>query len=159
MSALSRDINTKQDKEALQNDLDELQAWERRWHMEFNPEKCQAMRVTLRRNTGNPTYSIHGQELEVVTKAKYLGLTISKNLSWSEHIAATTKKAETARSFLILENTNSFQDMLNILSKWADYAKKSGVTRINLGARERGIFGPFDTFRNIAQRFGCDETI
>ena len=100
-SALSRDINTKQDEEALQNDLDELQAWERRWHMEFNPEKCQAMRVTLKRNTGNPTYSIHGQELEVVTKAKYLGLTISKNLSWSEHIAATTKKAETARSFLV----------------------------------------------------------
>ena len=74
--------------------------------MEFNPEKCQAMRVTLKRNAGNPTYKIHGQELEVVNKAKYLGLTISKNLSWSEHIAATTKKAETARTFLV-RNINS----------------------------------------------------
>ena len=44
--------------------------------MEFNPEKCQAMWVTLKRNAGNPTYKIHGQELEVVNKAKYLGLTI-----------------------------------------------------------------------------------
>ena len=99
-SALSREIKTSDDEKALQSDLDELQAWERRWKMEFNPDKCQAMRVTLKRNRADPSYTIHGQELEAVTKAKYLGLTISKNLSWSDHIAATAKKAETARAFL-----------------------------------------------------------
>ena len=110
-SALSRDIKTKQDEEALQDDLEELQAWERRWLMEFNPEKCQAMRATLKRNTGNPTYTIHGQELEVVSKAKYLGLTISKNLSWSEHIAATSKKAERARAFLVRNISSCTQEV------------------------------------------------
>ena len=70
-SALSREIKTSDDEKALQSDLDELQAWERRWKMEFNPDKCQAMRVTLKRNRADPSYTIHGQELEAVTKAKY----------------------------------------------------------------------------------------
>ena len=105
-SALSREIKTTDDEKALQADLNELQSWEQKWKMEFNPDKCQAMRVTLKRNQANPSYTIHGQELEAVSKAKYLGLTISKTLSWSDHIAATSKKAESARSFLA-RNINS----------------------------------------------------
>ena len=32
----------------LQRDLDALQAWECKWLMEFNPSKCQILRVTLK---------------------------------------------------------------------------------------------------------------
>ena len=42
--------------------------------MEFNPYKCQVVRVTSSRNHFN--FTLHGQVLEVVTSAKYLGLDI-----------------------------------------------------------------------------------
>jgi ribonucleotide reductase alpha subunit len=38
-------------------------------------------------------YYIHGQQLQIVDNAKYVGLTISKNLSWNNHINNITKKA------------------------------------------------------------------
>ena len=43
--------------------------------MEFNLSKCQVMRVTSSKTLFNIVYSLHGQVLEVVTSAKYLGLT------------------------------------------------------------------------------------
>ena len=63
------------DGTVLQNDLDKLSLWESQWDMEFNPSKCQVVRVTTARKAINTVYTLHGQILEVVTSAKYLGLT------------------------------------------------------------------------------------
>jgi hypothetical protein len=38
-------------------------------------------------------YTIHGHILQHVDSTKYLGLNISKNLSWNTHVDAITKKA------------------------------------------------------------------
>ena len=62
------------DGKVLQNDLDRLSVWEDRWDMEFNPSKCQVVQVTSSKNLINTAYTLHGQILEVVTCAKYLGL-------------------------------------------------------------------------------------
>ena len=48
--------------------------WEKRWDMEFNLSKCQGIRVTTAMDTINTVYILHGQVLEVVASAKYLGL-------------------------------------------------------------------------------------
>jgi phage-related holin len=42
-------------------------------------------------------YYIHGKQLQIVDNAKYLGLTISKNLSWNNHVNNITKKANSTR--------------------------------------------------------------
>ena len=60
--------------------------WEDRWDMEFNPSKCQVVQVTSSKNLINTAYTLHGQILEVVTCAKYLGVDISSGLSWNTHI-------------------------------------------------------------------------
>ena len=99
-SALSTEMTSARDVKTLQEDLDRLQDWERKWLMEFNPGKCQAMRVTNKQNPGKPEYTIHGQQLEAVTHAKYLGVTITKDLKWSRHITETTRKADNTRAFL-----------------------------------------------------------
>ena len=65
-------IGDTEDGKVLQNDLDRLSVWEDRWDMEFNPSKCQVVRVTTSRKLINVTYTL--QVLEVVTSAKYLGL-------------------------------------------------------------------------------------
>ena len=62
------------DGTVLQNDLDKLSLWESQWDMEFNPSKCQVVRVTMARKAINTVYTLHGQILEVVTSAKYLGV-------------------------------------------------------------------------------------
>ena len=66
------------DGTVLQNDLDKLSLCESQWDMEFNPSKCQVVRVTTARKAINAVYTLHGQILEVVTSAKYLGL----HLQW-----------------------------------------------------------------------------
>ena len=80
--------------------LDRLSVWEDRWDMEFNPSKCQVVRVTTSRKLINVTYTLHCQVLEVVTSAKYLGVDISSCLSWNPHIDRITKNATRTLNFV-----------------------------------------------------------
>ena len=48
--ALFREISSEEDSYNLQNDLNVLYDWTKRWKMEFNVSKCYSMTVTLNRN-------------------------------------------------------------------------------------------------------------
>ena len=76
-----------------QNDIDRLSSWESRWDMEFNPSKCQVVRVTTSRRHINTLYYLQGQVLEAVISARYFGVDISSGLSWNSHIDRITGKA------------------------------------------------------------------
>ena len=45
-------------------------------------------------------YTIHGEKLEVVENAKYLGVNINNKMSWNNHIESITKKAHKTLGFL-----------------------------------------------------------
>jgi hypothetical protein len=83
---LYRHIKTNEDTTSLQDDLNNLQDWERDWQMHFNPDKCEVMRITTKRKIIPSSYFIHGKELNITSKGKYLGIAISQNLSWNNHI-------------------------------------------------------------------------
>ena len=55
----------------------------------FNVAKCNSMRTT--RNNSNKhilhDYTLHQQTLENVRSAKYLGITITDNMDWGQHIS------------------------------------------------------------------------
>ena len=68
--------------------------------MSFNPDKCEVLHVTNKRKIVNSEYSIHGTSLRIVNKAKYLWVTIQKNLSWKPHINNICKKTNSTRGFL-----------------------------------------------------------
>ena len=90
-TALYLTMESEDDSSALQNDLDILSAWESRWDMEFNSFKCQVVHVTGSKGQVNMTnYVLHGQVLESVTSARYLGVDISSNLSWKTHVDRIT---------------------------------------------------------------------
>ena len=97
---LYRSITTEADATQLQDDLDNLQKWEANWLMHFNPDKCEVIRITTKRKQRITPYYIHGKELAVTTKAKYLGVNISNNLSWNHHINSVCKKANNTTAFL-----------------------------------------------------------
>ena len=97
---LYRTITSEENATALQEDLDQLQQWERDWQMKFNPNKCEVIRITNKRKVINSSYKIHNQTLQQTSKARYLGVTIDSSLSWNPHVAAVTKKANNTVSFL-----------------------------------------------------------
>ena len=100
MIYLYRSIRTTEDAVQLQNDLDNLVSWENKWSMQFHPDKCFLLKVTNKRNIIDTKYTIHGETLKSVDKAKYLGIVISKNLTWNKHIDLITSKATNTRLFL-----------------------------------------------------------
>ena len=97
---LYRIIDSPNDVETLQDDLNQLQSWEKHWDMEFHPGKCKSLTITNKTKPLRSTYSIHNEQLENVTNAKYLGVTINKNLKWNTHIDSICKKAEQKQRFL-----------------------------------------------------------
>ena len=97
---LYRKINTSADSESLQQDLDNLQKWEKNWQMEFHPEKCQVMHITTKRRPIITPYNIHGHILEQTDTGKYLGVNISNNMNWNKHIDQVTRKATNVNNFL-----------------------------------------------------------
>ena len=107
MLLLYRVISNQEDAASLQEDLDHLQEWERDWQINFNPDKCEHIRITHKRKIIQTTYKIHGQVLKKTTKAKYLGVTIEKKQSWNSHIDMVTKRANQTISFL-QRNLSSF---------------------------------------------------
>ena len=97
---LYRTIKSEADSTLLQQDLDSLQQWEDDWLMTFNPKKCQTLHVTNKRHPIIKPYSIHGQTLEKVETAKYLGVHLTQNLNWNHHINSVRKKAASTSAFL-----------------------------------------------------------
>ena len=61
---LYRRINSPADAVILQQDLDRLQKWEAAWLMQFNPDKCEVIGITNRRERRiDSDYTIHGTVL------------------------------------------------------------------------------------------------
>ena len=57
---LYRRIKNRNDCNVLQDDLNSLAEWERKWGMVFHPERCCAIRATRSRNPISSNYSLKG---------------------------------------------------------------------------------------------------
>ena len=99
---LYRNIYSIQDCFILQEDLTSLGQWEADWQMKLNVAKCHSMRVTRHQHHKQILfdYSLHNQTLENVQSAKYLGITISDNMDWGQHISEISSKATKTLGFL-----------------------------------------------------------
>ena len=104
---LYREVNTTSDTNKPQEDLGMLQKWESKWQMAFNADKCFVIRASTKRKTTKQDYTIHNHILEFVEESKYLGVTISKDLTWNAHINNITNKANKTLGF-IKRNTHGF---------------------------------------------------
>ena len=92
-SILYREINSVHDQETLQNDLNTVFAWADKWQMSFNASKCQLLTITRKTKPRNHIYTVADQTIEKTNHHKYLGVTISHNLMWTDHIAKVRSKA------------------------------------------------------------------
>ncbi|XP_072048265.1 uncharacterized protein [Amphiura filiformis] len=68
--------------------------------MDFNPSKCEVITISNKRNCISFPYTIHNETLKKTDCAKYLGVNITSNLSWSTHVDKICKKANSTQAFL-----------------------------------------------------------
>ena len=99
---LYRNIESPTDCQILQGDLNSLTQWEADWQMKFNVAKCHSMRVTRHPPDKHIQfeYTLYQQRLEQVQSAKYLGITISDDFDWGQHISEISSKATKTLGFL-----------------------------------------------------------
>ena len=95
-----RIINSPQDSLALQEDLNNLILWSMDNNMSLNAKKCKTMHITRSRRPIDCSYFLGNNHLELVNQFKYLGVTISNDLSWGPHIKNIVAKASRISGFI-----------------------------------------------------------
>ena len=108
-------VSAANDWEKLHDDLKRLEKWEEDWQMEFHPAKCNVRSITRKRNRITFPYTLHGHILEEVTSSKYLGITMTNDMTWNEHIGKMTSEVNKNLGFLH-RNINPRDQLLK--EKW-----------------------------------------
>ena len=92
---LFRLINSSEDFAALQNDIDKVGLWSCNNYLKLNQAKCKYMIVSRKRIPSVPSSPLllEGHPLDQVNTFKYLGVLLSHDLSWSEHVQLICSKA------------------------------------------------------------------
>ena len=86
-------IESYNDSAKLQSDLTALQEWAQKWQMKFNPSKCHVLRILRMQNPAESNYILMGKVLNSVTHHPYLGVELSRNLDWGQHVNNKVMKA------------------------------------------------------------------
>ena len=68
--------------------------------MSFNADKCFTLHISQKRKPTEYNYLLYNQMLEVTKDSKYLGVTISNDLIWTNHISNITAKANRTIGFV-----------------------------------------------------------
>ncbi len=94
-SKLYRAMGKNYDHNLLQADLDCLHTWSLSSGLDFNSRKCKVLHISKKKSTRetNRNYSLGDQPIERVSSFVDLGITISHNLSWADHIEKIVVKA------------------------------------------------------------------
>jgi len=93
------EIHHLEDQLALQNELDILEQWANKWGMQFNPGKCKILSIS-RSTPLHRFYSLCGTVLQNTDEARYLGINLSKDLQWGNHIQSTAAKSSSTLGLL-----------------------------------------------------------
>ena len=77
----------------MQEDLNTLHEWSKRWLLKFHPGKCVNLRITLDKNAGNQTYYLGNIELPTVEEVKDLGILVDSKLQFKNQTSSKVNKA------------------------------------------------------------------
>ena len=81
---------------------DHIMEWSSENRVQLNNDKCKELRITFsKQKQAFPPIIINGKGVETVKSAKLLGVTISDDLSWNEHVREVVKKASKRLYFLV----------------------------------------------------------
>lgn len=147
-----RTVTSPSDHTILQQDLDHIVKWCDDWLMSLNPTKCKLISFTRRQFTFHFTYNIANVPVESVTTYKYLGVTLSNNMSWNTHIAKVTSSANRTLGFLKRHLRNAPSHAKLLAYKSLVMAKLEYASPI-WNPPEVGLTNTLESVQNRAARF------
>ena len=68
--------------------------------MRFNRSKCKVLRISRKQNPVESNYVLMGKVLDLVTNHPYLGVKLSRNLDWGQHVNNKVMKTNRSLGFL-----------------------------------------------------------
>ncbi len=83
----------------IQRKVNQLVKWGKENDLKFNAAKTEVMIFTNKRKWQCDKIKVDGEDIEFSDSAKYLGVTIDRNLNWNEHIK---NKVQSARQQLFM---------------------------------------------------------
>ena len=95
-----RPINNLTDVNALQSDLVNIQTWCEKWLMTLNTRKSSLLTFHRRQSQQTRKYTFFDSDLSSVTTYKYLGINLSADLSWTDHITKLANEASRTLGYL-----------------------------------------------------------
>lgn len=105
-------VNSVNDCQAIQNDIDALCDWCAKWRLDINETKCKVLSVTKRQNPVVFEYHINGTPIDKVDTFKDLGIYIQSNVSWNIQVKTITAKAY--RMMGLIKRTVGFHAPLKV---------------------------------------------
>ena len=88
-----RQIKTKEDSKALQEDINRIAAWGDKWDLKFNSSKCVCLTVNTTKNPKLTNYTMNQLQLARQSSMNYLGTIVNEDLKWTTNINAMIRKA------------------------------------------------------------------
>ena len=104
---LYREIKSRDDHHILQNDLKSLERWAEKWGMKFNADKCT---ILSQNQKSTHFYTIDKEILKSVDHHPYLGVELSSDLKWTNHISKISSRANSTLGLLKRNLKNCSQD-------------------------------------------------
>ena len=73
--------------EVLNEDLQQINIWAKKWYVKFNPTKSVVLTLdSVIKHQTNTAQKLDNVDVREVDSYKYLCLTFTKNLSWHQHV-------------------------------------------------------------------------
>lgn len=100
---------------ALQSDLTCISEWCDKWKLNLNESKCTSPLFTLKTSSG-PSLTINDSALRLTSTHRDLGIIVSADLSWSQHISKVCSSAYKVLYFIRRNVYSSHSDVIFHLS-------------------------------------------
>ncbi len=99
----------------LEPDLLQLQSWSETWLLNFNADKTVGLYISYCNEDEIPTIMFQNNEIKFKESHRHLGLTISSNLKWNDHITTIIETASKKINILRALKHRSNCDLLRTL--------------------------------------------
>ena len=84
-------VKTESDVKKLQEDIEDMYEWSKKWLLKFHPKKCKYMRIG-KTEVENGEYRMT-EKMDKVNSEKDIGVVVDDQLEFSEHLAEKINKA------------------------------------------------------------------
>ena len=95
-----RAVRNPQDREILQSDLNNITNWCQDWRMDLNKSKCGVLQFTRCLQPTINQYTLVEIPVKPLTCVKDLGVSITKDMKWNQHVQDLSSKANKMLGFV-----------------------------------------------------------